>query len=129
MTLDDYIIANAGRGDEGSFLREFAESEVFFALAESPQHLPDGAATVKPGAELRLQFVKLEAGQLGLFYASKSDPRLGKRYGGMPLMRAAELICQLQGIDGMLIQSSTDAWFGCLKDALRGFVKDVGARK
>lgn len=128
MTLDEYIIANAGRETGPAFLRQFTDTEVFFALGDSTQGLPEGAATIEAGADLKLQLAKMAQGHLALFFASKTDPRLGKKYAGMPLFRAAEMVSQMKGVDGLLIQSSSNAWFGCLNEVLRGFVDEVGSR-
>jgi hypothetical protein len=40
-------------------------------------------------------------------------------------MKAAEMVCDLPGIDGMLIQSDSDAWFAADKQALRQVLGQV----
>ena len=65
---------------------------------------------------------------LGFSLLQKRILRLGKKYAGMPLFRAAEMVSQMKGVDGLLIQSSSSAWFGCMNEALRGFVNEVGSR-
>ena len=127
MTLNEYIIANAHCGSDASFLREYSSVEVFFSI-DAPHHrLKDGPLTASPNIELELEFAKLDIGRMALFYTSKQDVRLAKRFAGMPLIRAAEMICDMPNVDGMLIQSDQDAWLVARKDLLRTTLGQVRA--
>jgi hypothetical protein len=125
MTLDEYIIESAVRGADESFLRKFSNAEIFFSIQSHDLSKLEGPIDVPAGADLRLQLAKLDIGQMGLFYASKSDSRLGEKFAGMPLARAVKMVCDLPSIDGMLIQSSSDAWFVARSETLRGVVGQV----
>lgn len=119
MTLNEYIIANADRGSNASFLREFGSADVFFTIDTPHDQLKDGPLTASPNVELKLEFAKLDIGRMALFYASKQDVRLTERFAGMPLIRAAEMVCGMPDVDGILIQSDRDTWFVAPKDVLR----------
>lgn len=125
MTLNDYIIQNAGRGGGGEFLKEFGSTEIFFSIETSSEQLKDGPLVDSPDVELQIQTAKLEIGPMALFYASKDDPRLAKRFGGIPLLRAAVLVCSMQDVKGMLIQSDRDAWFAADVQALKSVLGQV----
>jgi hypothetical protein len=125
MTLNEYIVENAGRGADESFLRRFNSAEVFFALDSAAIEAPDGPMSASSGTEIKLQIAKLDIGRMGLFYASKDDARLGEKFAGMPLIRAAQMVCDLSSVDGMLLQSDGDAWFVARKEALREVIGQV----
>lgn len=122
MNLNDYIIVNADRGGDEQFLQMFAATDVFLSLVDPSDQLKDGPATASPGVEMKMQLVRLDIGRMALFYTSKKDARLSKRFAGLPLLRAAEMVCRMPEADGMLIQSDQDAWFVATKDALRAVV-------
>jgi hypothetical protein len=119
VTLNEYIIANADRGGDEGFLRQFGSTELFFSIDVPNDQLKDGPLTMSSNVELNLQLAKLDIGRMALFYASKQDTRLSKRFAGIPLIRAAEIVCNARDLDGMLIQSDGDAWFVAKKDTLR----------
>lgn len=125
MTLDEYIIRNAERGGDEGFLRRFNTAEVFFSLDSQGREELQETASVSSEAGLSLQVVTLDIGRMGLFYATKDDRRLNDRFAGMPLIRAAQMVCDLPDVDGMLIQSSGDAWFVARKAALQETIGQV----
>ena len=125
MNLNEYIIENADRGGDESFLRRFSNVEVFFSLADSVAQLPDGLMQVAADAEIKLKVAILDIGRFGVFYASKDDDSLAGRFAGMPLIRAAQMVCDLPEVDGMLIQSDADAWFVAKKEALRKVIGEA----
>jgi hypothetical protein len=118
-TLNEYIIQNAGRGNDDEFLRTFGATEVFFSIQSPDEKLEDGPLLTSPDVELRMQTAQLSIGQVALFYTTQSDVRLSQRFGGLPLIKAAEMVCNLSAINGMLIQSDSDAWFVADKQALK----------
>lgn len=119
MTLNEYIIANAHQGSDERFLREYCSADLFFCIEGPVDQLKDGPLTASPDVEIRLQVAKLDIGRMAIFYASKGDARLSQRFAGMPLVRAAEMVCDMPEVDGMLIQSDGDAWLVARKDVLR----------
>lgn len=125
MTLNEYIIENADRGGDEGFVRRFSNSEVFFSVDAAAIGASEGPVNVPPGMGLRLQIAKLDIGRMGLFYASRDDARLGEKFAGMPLIRAAQMVCDLPDVDGILIQSDGDAWFVARKEALREVIGQV----
>jgi hypothetical protein len=125
VTLNEYIIQNAGHGTDGEFLRRFCSTEVFFSIEAPSEHLKDGPLTASPDVALQMQTARSEIGHMVLFYTSKEDARLSKRLGGLPLIKAAEMVCDLQGVEGILIQSDGDAWFAADKQALRNVIGQV----
>lgn len=122
MTLNEYIKENAGRAGSDSFLREFSSTELFFCIEAPRADLADGPLEASEGAEVRLQIAQLDSGRMALFYASRKDGRLSERFAGIPLIGAAEMICDRSDLDGILIQSDSDAWFVARKEALRNLL-------
>ena len=118
MTLNEYII-KAGHGADESFLRRFNTAEVFFPLDLSATAMPDGPVRMPSDTKLRLQIAKLDVGRMGVFYASKDDVRLGRKFAGMPLIKAVQTVCDSADMDGILLQSNDDAWFAARKETLR----------
>jgi hypothetical protein len=64
-------------------------------------------------------------GRMALFYTTKSDARLSQRFGGLPLIKAAEMVCDLPEIKGMCVQSDSDAWFAADIQTLKHVVGQV----
>ncbi|MES2534840.1 MAG: hypothetical protein V4632_03115 [Pseudomonadota bacterium] len=125
MTLNEYIIQNAGRGNDDEFLRRFGLTEVFFAIDTPSENLKDGPLAESPDVALQMQTARLEIGNMALFYTTRNDVRLSQRFGGLPLIKAAEMICDLPGVEGMLIQSDGDAWFAADKQTLKHVLGQV----
>ena len=118
MTLNEFIIQNAERGGDGEFLRRFGSTEIFFSIEAPSENLKGGPLTSSPDVVLKMQMARLEIGNFALFYSSKNDARLSGKFGGMPLAKAVEMVCDLPGVDGMLIQSDGDAWFAADKQTI-----------
>jgi hypothetical protein len=123
MTLNDYIIENVDKLTEENFIRNFANSEVFFPLTGHAAGLPVGDVLVGSDDQIRLQLADFDAGVMVVFYASKTDSRIsGRRFAGMPLINAASMVCELPEVDGILLQSDSTAWIAVLKEELREIV-------
>jgi hypothetical protein len=128
MKLNDYVIAHANEGSSNdNFLRAFGQDEVFFSIEEPSPQLKDGPLETSPGAQVKLQFAKLDIGATALFYASRSDHRLSERFAGMPLMKAAQMVCSIPEVEGLLLQSDADAWLVVRKEALRQLISQARA--
>lgn len=127
MALNDFVIANANKAGTENFLRTCGTEEIFFSIPEPQQGLKDGPLTVSQGAKMGVPIVQLEIGPVALFYTSRDDERLAERFAGMPLMRAAEMICKQPGVEGMLLQSSEDAWLVVPQEALRQLLSEAKA--
>lgn len=125
MTLNEYIIENASRGADDSFFRRFNKAEVFFSLDLSTAAMTDGPMHMPADTGFRLQIAKLDIGRMGVFYTSKDDTRLGKKFAGLPLIRAAQIVCDSADIDGILLQGDGDAWFVARKEVLREVIGQV----
>jgi len=125
MTLNEYIIKNASHGADDGFFRRFNNAEVFFSLDLSATAMPDGPVRMPSDTEFRLQIAKLDIGCMGVFYASKDDARLGKKFAGMPLIKAVQTVCNSADMDGILLQSNSDAWFVARKETLREVIGQV----
>lgn len=125
MTLNEYIIEHSDRGAGEDFLHRFSKTEVFFSLPDASRDLADGLMEFERDTEMALQIATLDVGRMAIFYASKNDPRLTERFAGMPLIRAAQLVCDLSQVDGMLLQSEGSAWFVARKEALRRTIGQV----
>jgi hypothetical protein len=124
-TLNEYIVQNAGRGSGDEFLRKFCATEVFFSIQTPAENLKNGPLLTSPDVELQMQTAQIEIGRIALFYTTKNDARLSQRIGGLPLIKAAEMVANMSGIDGMLVQSDGDAWFVADKKALKHVVGQV----
>lgn len=120
MNLDDYIAASIGTSIPNDFLVEYKDLEIYFPLGNS--ELEDGSVHLPPGDGLEVKIVEGDGLKLMLFYALRQDQRLGKKFAGIPLCRAAQLVVEFQGVDGMLLQSSGDAWIVVKKEALMEIV-------
>jgi hypothetical protein len=128
MTLNGYIVQNAGSENDPEFLRRFAATEVFFSIDVPSADLKDGPLTNSPGFALQMQSTQLDIGRMGLFYTTKSDPRLSHRFAGLPLIKAAEMISEMAEVEGMLIQSDGSAWFAADKQILKKIIGQVRSR-
>jgi hypothetical protein len=124
-TLNECIVQHADNGSDAMFLRQFAQVEVYLPIESYSGCLKDGPLTVSPGSILRSRTVQLEnAGCMILCYTHKKDARLfnaglSDKFGGMSLIKVAEMVCKAAEVDGLLIQSDGDAWFGANKLSLR----------
>jgi len=124
MILNQYIVENAGREIDNSFWIQFSDTEVFFAIVEPNQPLQTGLLNAS-NLTLRLLTVKLDVGCMALFYTTKTDSRLSQQFGGMPLIKAMEMVCDLDSVDGMLIQSDSEAWFAADKKVLNEALSSI----
>lgn len=123
MNLNEYIVQNAGREIDESFIRRFSESEVFFTLdVVLPQNFQP-TSTVPAGQPLVMQTANFNFGKMGLFYATREDSRLGSQFAGIALIKAARMVCDSADVDGILVQSSVDAWVVVQK---KSYVKSLG---
>lgn len=125
MPLNDYIIDNVGKVTDAGFIRDFIDTEVYFGVADPAHEFPDGDFIVGHDDEIRLQLADFDGVRMGVFYASKEDSRLGQRFAGMPLIRAAIMICDAPGIDGILLQSESTAWIAVPEEELREAIRLV----
>jgi hypothetical protein len=119
MTLNDFIIQNAGcpGDDDTDFLRIFGSTEVYCKV-EAPGHqLASGPVTTSRDLVLHMRTAKMKFGHMALFFASQEG--LSRPFGGLPLMKAVEMAYEMKGVDGLLIQSTGDAWFAVKKKGLK----------
>jgi hypothetical protein len=119
VTLNEYVIINAGKDIDEDFLRKFAFTELFFSIETPSEQIKEGPFIASAGVELKLQMANLDIGHMALFYTSRRDVRLSERFAGMPLIRAVEMLCDVDEVDGILIQSDSDAWFAVPKNILK----------
>lgn len=122
MSIDAYIIAKAHRKIHIDLVRRFNDVEVYFAMGEDSEMMSREVVSLPSGNQMRLQTANFGESRMGLFYASEDDARLGPRFAGMPLIGAARVVCNSRDIDGLLLQSSADAWVCFLKQELREVV-------
>jgi ribosome-binding ATPase YchF (GTP1/OBG family) len=127
MTLNRYIIENADKVQDSSFLQEFDQTEVFFTILESNKPLPNGPMQASEDTSLRIQTADLDIGKMVIYYTNKSDDRLSKEFGGMPLNRALKMVQEMRDVDGILLQSDEDAWFSADKQAINNVLRSVSA--
>lgn len=128
MSVDSYIIANADHKIDIDLVRRFNDVEVFFPMKDDFEMTQGGAVSPSSGKQIQLQTANFEKSKMGLFYASKDDARLGPRFAGIPLISAARVVCNSHEIDGLLLQSSSDAWVCFLKQQLREVMGQVRDR-
>lgn len=122
MTLNNYIIEEAIKNQDASFLRKFDDTEVFFSIIEDDKQIPEGPVCASKETQLRIPVAHLDIGRRAVCYTSNDDHRLSNKFGGMPLYRALEMVCGLIDVDGILIQSDEDAWFSADKDAIKNIL-------
>lgn len=125
-TLNEYILENAARGVDSEFIKDFGETEIFFSIPSADKDLKDGPLIVTPNVHVEIKTGDTKFGRMLLFYTSPDDHRLSSRFGGMQLIRVAEMALSQSEIDGLLIHSDRDAWFVADKQALMYAVR--GAR-
>ncbi|MBI5656094.1 MAG: hypothetical protein HZC44_04415, partial [Geobacter sp.] len=119
MPLNTYIIENASKDMNSSFLQKFADVEIYFSIMESNKPLNNGPVQASGDFQLRLQTANLNIGRMAIFYTTKTDSRLTQKFAGMPLKRALKMVDELSDIDGILIQSDQEAWFAIDKRAIK----------
>ncbi len=117
--LNVVIIEDAKRATDGSFLRSFANVEIYFPIIASNKPLHTGPVQASGNLQLRLQIANLDIGRMAIFYTSKADSRLTHKFAGMPLKRALKMIDELSDVDGLLIQSDQEAWFAIDKQGIK----------
>ena len=127
MTLNRYIIENAGKVQDSSFLQEFDQAEVFFTILESNKPLPNGPMRASEDTSLRIQTADLDIGKMVVFYTNKSDHRLSNKFGGIPLYRALRMVQEMSDVDGILLQSDEEAWFSADKQAINNALRSLSA--
>jgi hypothetical protein len=106
-------------------LHEFDQTEVFFTILESNKPLPNGPMRASEDTSLRIQTADLDIGKMLIFYTKKSDHRLSKKFGGMPLNRALKMVQEMNDVDGLLLQSDEDAWFAADKQAVNNVLRSM----
>ena len=124
MPLNTYIVENASKEMNSSFLQKFADVEIYFSIMESNKPLHNGPIQSSGDLQFRLQTANLEIGRMAIFYTTKADSRLTQKFAGIPLKRALKMIDELPDVDGLLIQSDQEAWFAIDK---RGIKKTLDA--
>jgi hypothetical protein len=66
----------------------------------------------------RMQSTHLTDGRMALYYTTKSNVRLSRRFAGLSLIKATEMISDLTEFDGMVIQGNEGVWFAADKRKL-----------
>lgn len=123
MSLDDFIINNAGKEFDVVPLANFLHDEVFFQVEHADAPLPIGQpSTGHDDMGLQMRSVVLSGDTMLLFYTSKEDSRLSGQFGGMKLGHAIEMVFNAPDAAGIVIQSTTDAWLGLNKPILEEII-------
>jgi hypothetical protein len=112
--LSDYIISHANSTEGSDFLLNFLKTELFFSIPETST----GAAD----SQMRIVIAKVELGKMAVFYTNRQDARLSNEFGGLPLVKAIEMVLKMPEADGLIIQSDDEAWFGADKNALKRLI-------
>lgn len=110
MNLNEYIVQNAGLEIDEGFIRRFSDSEVFFTLDVVKTQDSQITSAAQVGQPLVMQTANFNSGKMGLCYATAEDSRLGSKFAGIHLIKAARMVCDSVDVDGILVQSSVDAW-------------------
>lgn len=101
--------------DPKLLIKHFGNSEVYFPIDDPANEIPSGRLDVSPPTQLRMQMADLPVGRMAVFYASRKDERLGKKFGGMPLIRALEMVGKSDEVEGLAIQSEGGGWIAIKK--------------
>lgn len=125
MTLDEYVVERDGKVSDADFIRAYSKSEVYFNVLDPSLDIAADGFQVGPYDKLEFETVSSGARTMGVFYTSKADPRLSERFSGMPLIQAAWMICNSQGVDGLLLQGSPDSQIAVKKEKIREVVGSV----
>jgi hypothetical protein len=120
--FNEFIKAVAGHQNNDDFLSEFAEAELYFSIVSEHQGLTDGPLTTSLETALKIRAVNLEGMKMALFFTIKTDRRLSMPFGGMKLSNAVKMVLKMSDIDGMLVQSDTEAWIAAENKALENAV-------
>jgi len=126
MTLNDYVLAQAGRSNEAGFLHRYANSEIYLPVHRPEQPLPTGSFTAPADTALEITLANIGGRSLALAYTTATDPRLGPTFIGQSLREAARLVARQSHLDGLLLHSNGDAWFGVPGAVLRQFAGLAG---
>lgn len=118
MNLNDAVIeAKALQGDS-EYLRQFLGSEIFFEITEAPVSLKNGPTVMDEDRPLGMRFAELDGERFALFFTSRQDARLSGRIGGVSLEAAINMVLQNSHVQGMLLQSDTEAWVAFRSEGL-----------
>jgi hypothetical protein len=113
-SLSDYIISHADSNENSDFLLDFRDVELYFSMP--PQSNEESSYAQ---SQLRIMIAEAALGKMAFFYTNKADSRLSDNFGGLPLLKAIEMVLKMPEADGLIIQSNDEAWFGADKNALK----------
>jgi hypothetical protein len=65
-----------------------------------------------------MRFANLNGEQFALFFTSRQDARLSGRIGGVSLEAAINIVLENSHVQGMLLQSNTEAWMAFRSEGL-----------
>ena len=112
----DLIIKKAAdsKSDEDykSFFNIVRRKELFFNLANSEQ-------VESSDDELKVSTVSVgENLNAVVFYTSSKDDRLSDKYAGIVWEKGLEMVSQMPNANGVVIQSSSDAWIAIAQEKI-----------
>lgn len=122
----DQLIENLSGATASSLLDAHKGDEIFFSVAATPSYV--SGADADPNT-LKMQYVTMKHGRMGLFYASKEDARLGGHFSGMKVIDAARMMCQSPGVGGMVVYGKSDGWLAFNIENLQNFLSVPSSRQ
>ena len=118
MNLNDAVIETKSLQSNSDCLRQFLSSEIFFEITGAPESLENGPMVTGADLSLGMRFANLNGEQFALFFTSRQDARLSGRIGGVSLEAAINIVLENSHVQGMLLQSNTEAWMAFRSEGL-----------
>lgn len=124
MNLNDVIVTTKNWSNCAHLLKKFLNDEIFFELDSKFEAFQNKTVVASENLEIRMQFVTVQNSNFSLFYTTKENFNLKKgSIGGVPLIAAIEMILKVPEVDGLLLQSDSNAWVAVKKQELENLLK------
>lgn len=124
MNLNDVIITTKNWSNCAHLLKDFLNDEIFFELDSKFEGFQNKTIVASENLEIRMQFVTVQNTNFSLFYTTKENFNLKKgSIGGVPFLAAIEMVLKVPEVDGLLLQSDSNAWVAVKKQELENLLK------
>ncbi len=118
MNLVEYIAQPPTHGETGSALQTFLNEEVYFKRPPFASVTPGQPINPDTAANWTLEAKHIGDSVILVFYTSKTNPRLGNEFAGLPLRECLELTFEFPGVDGIALVNQNMSWKTFLKESI-----------
>lgn len=101
--------------DYNSFFQEVKDEELFFSVSKNNEETTVPLALI--GDDLRAV----------IFFTTQDDKRLNDNFGGIEWEKGLEMVLKMPDADGLVVQSSSDAWIAVKKNTIEELLLSYSA--